>query len=80
MVSGHSGIVSLYPNVVSGQRLAGSSHYSWRKWEIMGVLMLPIGSMGRLYIYLQIYLIKINYIDAGKYTSPMDPLGYKPHI
>ena len=54
------------------------SHYGWRKREIMGVL--PIGSMGRLYIYLQIYLITINYIDVGKYTSPTDPMGYKPNL
>ena len=33
-----------------------------------------------LKVNIQIYLIKINYIDVGKYTNPMDPLGYKPNI
>jgi len=32
------------------------------------------GSMGLVY-YTQMKTIQINYVNAGKYTSPMDPLG-----
>ena len=41
-------------------------------------VVFPIGSMGRLYIYLHErpkFMVKV-----GEYTSPMDPMGYQKHL
>ena len=40
------------------------------------LLFIPIGSMGL--VYLPTFSIRINHSWIGKYTIPMDPMGYTP--